>query len=1108
MNTSFALPVNLKLVAFLTALAILLATFFSPPNVNAITPPTVSFNRDIRPILADTCFLCHGPDKSSRKAGLRLDLREEATKKTKSGIIPIVPGKPEESEIIRRVFATDQNEVMPPPDAHKDLTSQQKELLKRWVAEGAVYEGHWAYQAIKRPLVPVLQTSQSKLRNPIDAFIQARLAKEGLQPAPEADRRTLIRRVTFDLTGLPPTPQEVAAFVNDNASDAYERLVDRLLASPRYAEKQTMHWLDAVRYADTAGFHGDNPYPTWPYRDYVLRAFRDNKPFDEFTREQLAGDLLPHATREQRIASTYNRLNRVSAEGGVQPKEYLAKYGADRVRTTSNVWLGSTMGCAECHDHKFDPFLTKDFYAMKAFFADIKETGLVPDRGRDAWGSKLLLATPEQKSRLQELNDLIERAQAALDEQAKSATEQRTAWERQTLELYDAGKLAWNFQRPLTAKTKNGATLTIYNEEQVEYNYGDDGLYLGVVKMPGNGLVIASGANPDNETYTITIKPGAGEWSALGVQVVKDRDLPGDQVARGAEKFVLTEVAAEVSSGAQPPQKLAFTLATPDAAQDPEHPAMSVLDDNPQTGWSTTYGMGRTPFIALRLASKLKTSADTTITVYLKHDSEYRRATIGRFRVALSAAEYSWPESDNPGLKPLKPTPPMRAIGHNGLPDNVGAALRLPPTERTEAQQKIVLEHFKWAAPEFQSQVSKIARLQLERDRLESSIPQVLATETTTPSETRVLPRGNWMDESGELVQPAIPSFLGKLETGAPRATRLDLANWLMAPENPLTARVFVNRIWRQFFGTGLSKVLDDVGSQGEWPIHAELLDWLAAEFMAPSDCGTSIVDCGLKNSSETPHNWDIKHLIRTIITSHTYRQSSNPNSAIQTPQLEERDPGNRLLARQSRYRVDAEVVHDIALAASGLLVEKFGGPSVKPQQPENYLAALNFPKRDYAASRGEDQYRRGLYTHWQRTFLHPSLLAFDAPSREECTVNRVNSNTPLQALVLLNDPIYVEAARAFAQNTLQQGGPNLTAKITWAFERTLSRKPMPKELRVLTDLYRKNLMEFQRDPKAAQALIKVGETALPKNLKAVNLAAMTTVTRAILNLHETITRN
>ncbi len=1090
-----------QLLLLLGAVFAITISFIATNKVAAVTQSTVSFNRDIRPLLSDTCFLCHGPDKSSRKAGLRLDIRDEAIKKTKSGITPIVPGKPEASEVVRRIFATDKYEVMPPPDAHKDLTAPQKELLKRWIAEGAVYEGHWAYQPLTRPTVPLIRNPNSPIRNPIDAFIQARLAKDGLQPAPEADRRTLIRRVTLDLTGLPPTPQEVNAFVNDKAPNAYESLVDRSLASPRYAEKQTMHWLDAVRYADTAGFHGDNPYPTWPYRDYVLRAFRINKPFDEFTREQIAGDLLPNATQEQRIASAYNRLNRVSAEGGVQPKEYIAKYGADRVRTTSNVWLGATMGCAECHDHKFDPILTKDFYAMKAFFADIKETGLVADRGREAWGSKMRLAAPEQEARLQALDAQIAKAQTELDEQATAATALRTAWETRMLAAYNAGQLAWKFQTPLTAKATNGATLTIYNNEPVEYNYGDDRLYLGVVKMPGKGLVIASGANPDNETYTITLKPGAGEWTALGLQLVRDGDLPGNNVARGGEKFVLTEVEAAMTTSGKS-QPLEFIFVTPEtAAQDPEHPPLTVIDGNPKTGWGITAGMGRTPFIALRLAQKLKTDAQSILTIRLRHDSDVRRATIGRFRLALSDAEFSWPESDNPGLKPLQPTPPLRPIGHNGLPDDVGAALQVKAKTRTADEQKLVLEYFKWAAPELQSQVVRLAHLRAERDLLDAAIPRVLATETKPPDETRIMPRGNWMDESGEIVQPSVPVFLGKLITGERRATRLDLANWLVSKDNPLTARVFVNRQWRQFFGIGLSKVLDDFGSQGEWPVQAELLDWLAAEFMTPTECGARNADCGIQT-----HGWDIKHIIRVIVTSHTYKQSSrpaidNPQSTIRNPQST--DSGNRLLAHQNRFRVDAEIVRDIALSVAGLLVEKFGGPSVKPLQPENYLAALNFPKRDYAASRGEDLYRRGVYTHWQRTFLHPSLLTFDAPTREECAVNRVNSNTPLQALVLLNDPIYVEAARVFAQHALQQSG-----QIRWAFEQAIGRPPTAKELRVLTALHQKSLLQFQRDPNAAKELVSAGETALPKNVKVANLAAMMTVTRALLNLHETITRN
>ncbi len=1101
----------------MTVALLLAASVFVFNRLVSADDAAVSFNRDIRPIFSDTCFRCHGPDAGARKAGLRLDIREEALKKTKSSATPIVPGKPEESEIVRRIFATEKYEVMPPEEAHKALTARQKELIKRWVAEGAKYEGHWAYQPVVRPTIPEIRNPQSTIRNPMDAFVQARLAKEGLQPAPEADRRTLVRRVSLDLTGIPPTPQEVAAFIADTSPDAYEKLVDRLLASPRYAEKQAMHWLDAVRYADTSGFHGDNAFPAWPYRDYVLRAFRDNKPFDQFTREQLAGDLLPNATDEQKIASAYNRLNRVSAEGGIQPKEYLAKYAADRVRTTSSVWLGATMGCAECHDHKFDPFLSKDFYSMKAFFADIKETGLVPDRGRAAWGSKMTLASEEQKRRMADLTKALEQAQSESDAKTEALSARRIEWEKQMLRDFDAGKLAWQFQRPLSAGSTNGAKLTIYNDEPLTVTVYRGG-NLVTEEIKGDGLVIAGGANPDNATYTIAFKPGAGEWTALGIEVVQDESLPAARLARGADRFVLTEVEAELaldcglriadcglknlsavrqsrmqkSKGIQksairnPQSAIQFTLATTDGVgQWPENHAMNAIDGNAKTGWGFSFADGRGAFIALRLAQKLKTSAESVITVRLHHDSELRRATIGRFRLALSSAEHSWPDVQAKSPKPL-----------NGLPAEVAAALKEKPEERSASQQKLIAEHFKWAAPvkwaapELQPLNSRVNQLEAERDLLDSQIPRVMITEATTPAMTRILPRGNFLDESGEIVTPAIPVVFGKVS--AARATRLDLANWIVSKNNPLTARVFVNRMWRQFFGTGLSKVLEDLGSQGEWPTHPELLDWLASEFMQPT-----VADVA------NAHAWDIKHIIRLIVTSHTYRQASLSNQ-----QLDERDADNRLLARQKPVRVDAEIIRDIALSTSGLLIEKFGGASVRPYQPERYLAALNFPVRDYSSDRGESLYRRGLYVHWQRTFLHPSLSAFDAPSREECTVNRVNSNTPLQALVLLNDPIFVEAARVFAARALQEGGATPRAQIAWAFERATGRKPNTEEAAVLSRLYQTSRLNFQRNAASARELTTVGDAPTPKELNTASLAAMTTVARAILNLHETITRN
>ncbi|SPE41309.1 conserved hypothetical protein [Candidatus Sulfopaludibacter sp. SbA3] len=1007
----------------------------------------VRFNRDIRPIMANTCFRCHGPDKSSRMAVMRLDLRDEALKPLRDGAVPIVPGDPAKSAIVQRIFAEGAR-VMPPPSIHKDLTGAQRDTIRQWVAEGAKYEGHWAYQPVQRAAAPAAG-------NPIDAFVQARLAQEGLRQLPEAGRRTLIRRVSLDLTGLPPTPEEAEAFAKDTNPHAYEKLVDRLIASPRYAEQQAMHWLDFVRYADTCGFHGDNALPAWPYRDYVLHAVRDNKPFDEFTREQLAGDLIPDATRDQRVASAFNRLNRTSAEGGLQPKEYLAKYGADRVRTIASVWMGSTLGCAECHDHKFDPFLSRDFYSMKAFFADIKETGLVPDRGAKAWGSQLALPTPEQQKLQEDLKTQLDAAKAKLTAKMESLAPQRAAWEKQLLADYEAGKLAWHNQHPISAQSANGTVLKIYNEEPVLFTTYDGNNGTSETK-PGDGLVIASGPNPDNDTYTVAFRPGPGVWTALAIQVVQDEALPGIRVARGADRVVLSEVEAELSGRG----KLTFVSGMSNLNNpSPEFPPIAAIDGSLVTGWAiATYNENTKVALALRFAGPVRTEADSTITVRIAQNSEFRRATMGRFRIALSSGQYSYPHQEK----------------GKEIPDNVLKSLCVAEDKRTDDDRKRIAAHFQWAFPDAQPEVIAVAKLEAASAILEKQIPHVVVAEATTPTETRILPRGNWMDETADIVTPAIPVFLGKLDTGG-------------HPRNPLTARVYVNRLWRQFFGAGLSKVLDDLGSQGEWPVNPELLDWLAAEFMHP------------EWQPDGTHPWDMRHIVRTIVLSQTYRQASANN--------DERDPDNRLLSHQSRFRVDAEVVRDIALSVSGLMAEKFGGPSVKPYQPDGYLMAMNFPKREYSASHGDDLYRRGVYTFWQRSFLHPSLLTFDAPTREECAVNRTNSNTPLQALVLLNDPIYVEAARSFAANILKREG-SLGDRINWAFERTLDRAPTPEERRIASDLYRTSLEQFRRAPNDAAELLHVGEAPIPSGVKSTELAAMTMVARALLNMHETITRN
>ena len=1057
-------------------------------------PDRVSYNRDVRPIMSDTCFRCHGPDRNARKADMRLDLRDEATRPTRSGRTPIVPGDPDKSQIIARIFAAGPN-VMPPPSAHKALTQEQKELIRRWVAEGAVYEGHWAYKPVTRPAPPAL-ADRSLVRNPIDAFIQDRLRREGMTPAREADRRTLLRRATLDLTGLVPTTDEMRAFLADTRADAYERAVDRLLASPRYAEQRTMHWLDAVRYGDTAGFHGDNPIPAWPYRDYVLQAFSKNRPFDEFTREQIAGDLVPNATVDQRVASAYNRLNRTSAEGGLQPKEYLAKYGADRVRTLSAVWLGSTLGCAECHDHKFDPFLTRDFYAMKAFFADIQETGLVPDRGARAWGARLSLATDGQRQTLAALDARIAAAKARLDEAAAATGLEDEAKAIELKARWEAGDLAWTWQRPTSARALHGAALAIYNDEPIESNFYLDGS-LKTETKPGDGLVVAGGPNPDRETYVVTVKPGAGVWHQLGVEVVQDESLPGARYARGADRFLLSEVEAEIAEPGQPPRRVTFTMAavndTPpavSATNDPGMPPLAAIDGDPATAWGIRFGEARNPFLALRFAEAVRTGADSTIAVTLRQESALRRATIGRFRFALAADAFAAPPIADAGRRLRSRDVGGRPAWASGLPDDVMRALRRPADDRDDAERTALRDYLIFSSADLAPLYRDVQLLETERGLLEASIPAVVTSVSVDPPATHILPRGNWMDDSAPIVEPAIPSFLGRIDTQGRRATRLDLAAWLTSRDNPLTARAFVNRTWRELFGAGLSKTLDDLGSQGEWPAHPELVDWLASEFMHP------------ETDAASAHDWDVRHLIRVIVTSHAYRQASDADAANQ-----EKDPENRLFARQNRFRVDAENVRDVALQVSGLLVDGFGGPSVNPSQPDGYLAALNFPKREYSASHGDGLYRRGLYTTWQRTYLHPSLLNFDAPTREECTVNRTTSNTPLQALDLLNDPIYVEAARVFAGRAVESG-KGFAAALDWIFDRALNRAPRAEERSVLRGLYERSLKRFAADPAAARDLLGEGEAPQPGNTDAVRVAATAAVARAVLNLHELITRN
>jgi hypothetical protein len=834
------------------------------PRMTSSAEPKVSFTRQVKPILAAKCFACHGPDEKERQADLRLDIRDFA--------VPAVikPGDAEHSEAVVRITTDDADMRMPPADSKKPaVTADEVKLIRRWIDEGAEYDAHWSYVKPSRPEVPAVNRPEWPV-NPIDYFILAKLEAKGVAPSPEADKRTLLRRLNFDVIGLPPKAEEVET-ARGGAGESgrggewektYEEYVDRLLGSDHFGERMALYWLDVVRYADTGGYHSDNHRDVWAYRDYVIEAFNRNKRFDQFTIEQLAGDLLAGATDEQRIASGYNRLLQTTEEGGAQPKEYAAKYSADRVRNTSVIWMASTMGCAECHTHKYDPFTQKDFYRFAAFFADLSEKPV----GRQ---EQTKLPTPEQAA-----------AWKQIDEQLAAA--------------------------------------------RAEY----------AVKTP--------------------------------------------ELAAAREKW-------EAAAIGDPPK---------------------------------------------------------------------------------------------------------------GLADNVRAALKKEASKRTAKEEELIDAEFRKTVPELAAARQKVAALEQERTKLDGAILSTLVSMSVSPRTIRVLPRGNWLDDSGEEVQPAMPEFLKVSSMSIARTddsrsesstleqlTRLDLARWIASRDNPLTARVFVNRLWKLAFGRGIVRSMEDFGSQGELPTHPELLDWLASEF----------VESG----------WNVKHLFKLMLMSRTYRQSSVASKEALT-----KDANNDLFSRQNRFRLDAEMIRDNALAVSGLLVPTIGGPSVKPYQPPGYWQYLNFPKREWENDKGESQYRRGLYTYWQRTFLHPSLAAFDASSREESCVERPRSNTPQQALVLLNDPTYVEAARALAGRILTEGGKNTRERLDFAFRQALVRSPRPDEVKVLTTLLDKHQRAFSVEKESAKEFLTVGDLKSPDSLAPGELAAWTNVSRVLLNLHETITRN
>ena len=1007
-------------------------------------PAKVDFNRDVRPILSDNCFACHGFDKNTRKAGLRLDTKDGIFAKLEEGEgHAVIAGKPAESDVFRRITTADESDRMPPKKFNKPpLTARQIEIIKRWIEQGAEFKGHWAYIAPAKPEHPPVE-QPGFVRNPIDKYILAKLKEQNLAPSGEADKVTLIRRLSFDLTGLPPTKAEVDAFVNDASPDAYDKLVERLLASPHFGERMAMYWLDVVRYADSIGYHSDNPQNVFPYREWVIRSFNENKPFNQFTIEQIAGDLIPNATTQQKVASTYNRLLQTTEEGGAQPKEYLAKYSADRVRSVSTAWLGQTLMCSECHDHKFDPFTMTDFYSMAAFFADIQEPAV---GGR---GPGIPVPTPEQEAQLKAIDAAVAAAKQKLEQPTPELAAAQAEWEKQVAQNAD-----WKVLEPETLTTAGGTTLT---------------------KQP-DGSVKAGGTLPAKETYTVVAKTDLKGITGIRLEAINDPAFAaGGPGASNNGNFVLTEFKLSAAVGAAAAANVELHQASADFSQE-GYAVAGAIDGNQATGWAVMPAFGK-PHTAIFLTktpiatgSNPELDGPTTLTFVLDHQSPYAQHQIGKFRLSVTT-------NPNPA-------------GIQSLPPNIQGHLALAPEQRNDQQKSEIAAYYLTIAPLTQPLRDEVAKLEKQKADMTAAMPTTLATVSGPPREIRILPRGNWLDETGPVVLPAVPAVLGKVELkpSQQRLTRLELAEWLVRKDNPLTARVFTNRLWKLFYGNGISKTLEDMGSQGEWPTHPELLDFLATEFVDPS--------------TGSGQAWDVKHMVRLMVTSGTYRQTSKP-----TRELVEADPFNRLLARQSRFRMDAEFVRDNALAVSGLLVHKLGGKSVFPYQPAGDWQALNFPPREWQNGTGDDLYRRGMYTHWQRSFPHPSLIAFDAPSREEGACERPRSNIPQQALVLLNDPTYVEASRIFAQRIIKEGGAAAEQRIQWAFATALSRAPTADEVRVLTELQAKHQKDYAADAESAKKVLTVGAKPADASIPPAELASWTSVARTILNLHETITR-
>lgn len=1169
-----------------------------PLLARAAEEPTIDFNRDIRPILAKNCFACHGPDENDREAGLRLDQRAAVLTRLESGAVAVIPGKPEKSELFQRIASEDEFLRMPPPDAGKPLTPAEIELVKQWIAEGAEYAAHWSFVKPRRWELPEIERDAWP-RNGIDYFILARLEAEGLAPSPEADRHTLIRRVSLDLRGLPPTPAEVEEFVNDPRPDAYEQLVDRFLCDQAYGERWARLWLDLARYADSKGYGSDPLREIWRYRDWVIDALNSNMPYDRFTIEQLAGDLLPDPTLEQRIATAFHRNTMTNTEGGTDDEEFRVEAVRDRVDTTMQVWMGLTMGCAKCHNHKYDPLTQREYYQFYAFFNQTADTDLPNE------SPTIPAPTPQMLREVEALDARIAELRMQLETSTPELADAQARWEQalqptadwialdltaeklpagfalQSLEagsvmilqtaklkaslrsdpshpeiagdVANAGKSARSGQSDNARAPENAYVLTAQTDLPVITAFRLEVLPDAASPAGGSDLgtegdfvlsrfsvtaeeAAASGKTPAGRFVRIEI-PGANKLLSLAeVQVFRgdenmarggkatqsstaydgpaERAIDGDTDGRYFDAMSTTHTATEknpwweVDLGkTQPVDRITVwnrtdgnlhtrlvdfrialldesrrTVWQQDVAEPPNpHATFAVSSERPvalarafadysakgfpvaaalanknrkQPGWSVR-GRQDEPHAATFISSEpVRSSGTTQLRFRLDHAVTESAGTLGHFRLSVTSEK--------------------NVRRRLSIPPDVLAAVDQPSDQRTAEQREKIAAHYRTVAPLLKPVRDEIARLEKSRPEF-PTVPVMQELPPDKRRKTHVMLKGNFLS-LGEPVSPAVPALFHPFPEDAP-LDRLGLAQWLVHEDNPLTARVAVNRFWARLFGIGLVETEEDFGTQGELPSHPKLLDWLATEFRRES--------------------WDMKAVLRLMVTSATYRQSS----AITDEHLA-RDPRNRLLARAPRFRLEAEMVRDQALALSGLLSHKIHGPSVYPPQPPGlWRAAFNGRDRTWATSEGEDRYRRGLYTFWRRTVPYPSMATFDAPSREICSVRRIRTNTPLQAFVTLNDPVYVECAQALARRIVREGGASAAGRVRYGLRLCLVRPPLKEEVEPLVDLYESERQHYREHPEAAVKIATDPLGSLPEGMEAGELAAWTVVANVLLNL-------